>query len=73
LEGSQAHFYYQLVSGSVRWVNINDEGKEFLQVLIEPGKVLENYLCLMTMFTLQLQLQTKSLLLFVYTFPLLNN
>ena len=38
LEGSQAHFYYQLVSGSVRWVNINDEGKEFLQVLIEPGE-----------------------------------
>ena len=36
LEGSQAHFYYQLISGSVRWININDEGKEFLQALIEP-------------------------------------
>jgi CRP/FNR family transcriptional regulator, cyclic AMP receptor protein len=38
LEGSQAHFYYQLISGSVRWININDEGKEFLQALIEPGE-----------------------------------
>lgn len=37
-EGATAQFYYQLVSGSVRWVNINDEGKEFLQVMIEPGE-----------------------------------
>ena len=37
-EGSPAQFYYQLVSGSVRWVNINEEGKEFLQVMIEPGE-----------------------------------
>jgi CRP-like cAMP-binding protein len=37
-EGTQAQFYYQLVSGSVRWVNINDEGKEFLQIMIEPGE-----------------------------------
>ncbi len=37
-EGTQAQFYYQLVSGSVRWANINDEGKEFLQVMIEPGE-----------------------------------
>jgi CRP-like cAMP-binding protein len=37
-EGSQSQFYYQLESGSVRWVNINDEGKEFLQVMIEPGE-----------------------------------
>ncbi len=36
-EGTCAQFYYQLVSGSVRWVNINEEGKEFLQVMIEPG------------------------------------
>jgi len=38
MEGSQAHFYHQLVEGSIRWVNINDEGKEFLQVLIEAGE-----------------------------------
>jgi CRP-like cAMP-binding protein len=37
-EGTQAQFYCQLVSGSVKWVNINDEGKEFLQVMIEPGE-----------------------------------
>ncbi|GAB2829745.1 Crp/Fnr family transcriptional regulator [Ferruginibacter profundus] len=37
-EGTTAQFYYQLVSGSIRWVNINDEGKEFLQVMIEPGE-----------------------------------
>jgi CRP-like cAMP-binding protein len=37
-EGMPSHFYYQLVSGSVRWVNINEEGKEFLQVIIEPGE-----------------------------------
>ena len=37
-EGTQAQFYCQLVSGSVRWMNINEEGKEFLQVMIEPGE-----------------------------------
>ncbi|MGG9971111.1 Crp/Fnr family transcriptional regulator [Ferruginibacter sp. SUN002] len=37
-EGMPAQFYYQLVSGSIRWVNINEEGKEFLQVMIEPGE-----------------------------------
>ncbi len=36
-EGGDGHFYYQLVSGSVRWVNITDEGKEFIQTMIEPG------------------------------------
>jgi CRP/FNR family cyclic AMP-dependent transcriptional regulator len=37
-EGAESSFYYQLVSGKVRWVNINDEGKEFIQVIIEPGE-----------------------------------
>lgn len=37
-EGTSAQFYCQLVSGSVRWANINEEGKEFLQVMIEPGE-----------------------------------
>lgn len=37
-EGEHAHFYYQLVNGSVRWANINEEGREFLQVMIEPGE-----------------------------------
>lgn len=29
-EGTHSSFYYQLVSGKVRWVNINDDGKEFI-------------------------------------------
>lgn len=37
-EGNHSNFYYQLVNGKVRWVNINDEGKEFLQVIIERGE-----------------------------------
>lgn len=37
-EGSQSSFYYQLISGKVRWVNVNNEGKEFIQSFIEPGE-----------------------------------
>ncbi|MEO7308234.1 MAG: Crp/Fnr family transcriptional regulator [Ferruginibacter sp.] len=37
-EGAPCSFYYQLVTGKVRWVNINDEGKEFIQTIIEPGE-----------------------------------
>jgi CRP/FNR family transcriptional regulator, cyclic AMP receptor protein len=37
-EGACANFYYQLVSGSVRWVSINDEGKEFIQMMVEEGE-----------------------------------
>lgn len=37
-EGTEATFYHQLESGSVRWVNIDDDGKEFIQSLIEPGE-----------------------------------
>lgn len=37
-EGSNCAFYHQLVEGKVRWVNINDEGKEFIQTFIEPGE-----------------------------------
>jgi CRP-like cAMP-binding protein len=37
-EGTPASFYHQLVSGNVRWVNIDDNGKEFIQNLIEPGE-----------------------------------
>jgi len=36
-EGGECPFYYQLVSGSVRWSNINDDGREFIQYMIEPG------------------------------------
>lgn len=37
-EGHHSPLYYQLVDGKVRWVNINDQGKEFIQTLIEPGE-----------------------------------
>lgn len=37
-EGSTCNFYYQLVEGSVRWVNVNEEGKEFIQTMVDPGE-----------------------------------
>lgn len=37
-EGTQCHFYHQLVSGSARWVNVDDEGNEFVQTIIDPGE-----------------------------------
>lgn len=37
-EGTPCHFYYQLVSGSVRWVNIDEEGNEYIQTIIDPGE-----------------------------------
>ncbi len=37
-EGTEGHFYYQLVSGLIHWVNINEEGREFIQDIIEPGE-----------------------------------
>ena len=36
-EGSNCYFYHQLVSGKVKWVNVNDEGKEYIQNIVEPG------------------------------------
>ena len=38
LEENESHFYYQLVSGRVRWVNIYDDGREFLQGIVSPGE-----------------------------------
>lgn len=37
-EGTACNFYYQVVSGQMRWVNINEDGKEYLQTLTEPGE-----------------------------------
>lgn len=37
-EGTHASFYHQVVSGKVKWFNISDEGKEFIQYIIEPGE-----------------------------------
>lgn len=38
LEGSQGRYYHQLVEGRVKWVNIDDGGKEFVQKIICPGE-----------------------------------
>jgi CRP/FNR family cyclic AMP-dependent transcriptional regulator len=38
MEESRCNFYYQLVSGKVKWININSDGKEYLQSVIEPGE-----------------------------------
>jgi len=38
MEGSHCCFYYQITSGQVRWVNINDEGKEFIQTILGEGE-----------------------------------
>jgi CRP-like cAMP-binding protein len=37
-EGASCQFYMQLVSGSVKWFNIDEDGKEFIQTIIEPGE-----------------------------------
>lgn len=37
-EGEHCRFYHQLVRGSVRWINIDNKGKEFIQMFIEPGE-----------------------------------
>ena len=37
-EGTTCSFYYQLVSGRVRWLNVDEQGKEFIQTIIDPGE-----------------------------------
>lgn len=37
-EGTTCNFYYQLVTGRVLWLNITDEGKAFIQTVIDPGE-----------------------------------
>ena len=37
-EGQTCFFYYQLISGKVRWVNIDDYGKECIHSIVEPGE-----------------------------------
>lgn len=37
-EGQDCYYYYQVVSGSIRWVNIDEEGREYIQTIIEPGE-----------------------------------
>jgi CRP/FNR family transcriptional regulator, cyclic AMP receptor protein len=37
-EGTQARYYYQVVKGKVRWVNIAEDGKEFIQSIMGEGE-----------------------------------
>lgn len=37
-EGSVCSYYYQLVSGRVRWINYTNDGREYLQSIIEIGE-----------------------------------
>jgi CRP-like cAMP-binding protein len=37
-EGSKAYFYYQLVEGHIRWLNVDDDGRECIQYIISPGQ-----------------------------------
>jgi CRP-like cAMP-binding protein len=37
-EGQSCFFYNQLVSGTVRWGNIDEEGKECIHAMVEPGE-----------------------------------
>ncbi len=37
-EGTSCQFYMQLIYGSVKWFNIDEEGKEYIQTIIEPGE-----------------------------------
>lgn len=37
-EGETCKYYFQVVSGQVRWVNFNEKGGEFLQTVVEKGE-----------------------------------
>lgn len=37
-EGAPAAYYYQLVSGRIRWCNITEDGKEVLHKVVEAGE-----------------------------------
>lgn len=36
--GTHASFYYQLISGRIRWCNVLDDGREVLHQVVEPGE-----------------------------------
>jgi CRP-like cAMP-binding protein len=37
-EGAACHFYFQLVEGSISWENYDNDGKLFVQQIIQPGE-----------------------------------
>lgn len=38
LEGTVGRYYHQLVEGRVRWINVDDAGREFIQKFMEEGE-----------------------------------
>ena len=42
-EGEVCHYYYQLVSGSVKWTNITPGGREIIQEMIIPGEPVASF------------------------------
>lgn len=38
LEGSACNYYYQVVGGQLRWVNVNEEGREYIQTIVNKGE-----------------------------------
>lgn len=37
-EQTHCHFYCQVVSGQLRWTNVDDEGSEYLQGHVNSGE-----------------------------------
>jgi len=37
-EGGHGNFYYQVVSGRVRWVSINEDSRDFIQLMADKGE-----------------------------------
>jgi CRP-like cAMP-binding protein len=37
-EGGECHYYHQVITGQLRWVNISEEGKEYLQAIVNPSE-----------------------------------
>lgn len=37
-QGGTCKYYYQVVEGCIIWENLNDDGKRFIQYIVEPGE-----------------------------------
>ncbi|MDR0794354.1 MAG: Crp/Fnr family transcriptional regulator [Chitinophagaceae bacterium] len=37
-EGTLCNFYYQLIDGNIKWVNISEDGKEFIQYVVNENE-----------------------------------
>lgn len=37
-EGAHCNYYFQIIDGSVKWCNIHEDGKEFIQSLVLAGE-----------------------------------